>query len=89
MSDGPPQGQKIRWDASAASRHLSDVATATLTANHIVLNFGRRLGEDRPGREQGVALQGRIALQPMTAKHLYDMLNRLVAETAASQSAPG
>lgn len=88
VSDAPPQGQRVRWDGSAARGHRSDLAAATLVANQVVISFGQRQGEDRPGREQAVALQTRIALQPMTAKHLHDMLSRLVAEFAANQPNP-
>ena len=85
MSDPADQGQPVRWDASAARSHRSDIATATLLANQVVLNFGHREGEDRPGHEQMAVLQARVALQPMTAKHLHDMLSRLVAEFAANK----
>ena len=75
MADNP-----VRWDHSAARTHASSVAAATGLAGRIVLSFGARVGEDAPGQEQRVALQRRIALEPVTAKNLHDMLSRLVAE---------
>jgi hypothetical protein len=81
MSD--TAGQRIRWDRTAARSNLCAVATAVNADDRIVLNFGTRTGEDRSGAAQGVSLTRRIAVQPMTAKHLHDMLSRLIAEAAA------
>ena len=85
MSDA---GQRVRWDRSAARQVVGVVAVANAQSDRIVLSFGTRRGEDQPGREQGVTLTQRIALHPMTAKHLHDMLSRLLAEAAANPSAP-
>jgi len=49
-----------------------------------LLHFGVRDGIDRPGQQQGVKLLRRLAMRPMTAKHLHDMLSRLIAEAAAA-----
>ena len=79
----------VRWDHSAARAQVAIVTAAASVADRIVLSFGTRDGEDRPGAEQGVQLARRIALQPMTAKHLHDMLGRLLAEAAATMPGPG
>ena len=86
-SNQSQRGPAIRWDRSAAQGYACRVAVANLEANHVVLSFGARRGEDYPGREQSVVLLRRIAMQPMTAKHLHDMLSRLVAEAAAAAAA--
>jgi hypothetical protein len=83
------RGPAIRWDRSAAQGYASAVAVANLEANHVVLSFGARRGEDYPGREQSVVLLRRIVMRPMTAKNLHDMLSRLIAEAAAAKAEPG
>jgi hypothetical protein len=88
-SDPGGRGPAIRWDRSAAQGYASAVAVANLEANHVVLSFGARRGEDFPGREQSVVLLRRIAMRPMTAKNLHDMLSRLIAEAAAAKAEPG
>ena len=87
-SNNGQRGPAIRWDRSAAQGLACGVAVANLEANHVVLSFGARRGEDYPGREQSVTLLRRIAMQPMTAKHLHDMLSRLIAEAAAAKAEP-
>ena len=76
---------QISWDSSAARSQVAAVASAVSVADQVVLSFGVRHGEDRPGSEQTVSLLRRIALQPMTAKNLHDMLARLLAEAGARQ----
>jgi hypothetical protein len=88
-SDPGGRGPAIRWDRSAAQGYAGAVAVANLEANHVVLSFGARRGEDYPGREQSVVLLRRIAMRPMTAKNLHDMLSRLIAEAAAAKAEPG
>ena len=82
-------GRGVRWDCSAMRQQASDVAQARSVADRIVLSFGVRQGDDTPGREQRVALTRRIALDPMTAKQLHEMLARLIAEVGRSQRSPG
>jgi hypothetical protein len=74
----------IRWDASGARDLVSSIATATEADQRIVLNFGIRRGLDAPGQPRGATLARRVALHPMTAKHLHDILSRLLAETASN-----
>ena len=84
MAEAPGIQTGVHWDRSAARTHRATVTAAASIADRIVLSFGMREGEDKPGAEQAVQLARRIALQPMTAKHLHDMLARLIAETAAT-----
>jgi hypothetical protein len=78
------QGPRVVWDRSAVGVHFSTIATATPIAGEVLLHFGVRDGIDRPGQQQGVKLLRRLAMRPMTAKHLHDMLSRLIAEAAAA-----
>lgn len=82
MDEGAASG--IRWDRSAARSQVASIASVGSASDRVVLSFGVRHGEDAPGAEQGVTLLRRIALQPMTAKHLRDMLARLLAEADAA-----
>lgn len=86
---GGAAGSPVRWDQSAARTQAASVASVTAVADRVVLSFGVRHGEDAPGSLQGVELLRRIALQPMTAKHLHDMLARLLAEATATKPGPG
>jgi hypothetical protein len=81
---GPAAGE-IRWDRSAARDQTASLASAVSAQTRIVLSFGVHRGEDVPGAEQSVSLLRQVALQPMTAKHLHDMLARLIAEANASK----
>jgi hypothetical protein len=90
MSDAAQAGgPSIRWDSSAAHSQASTMAVARTVADRVVVSFGVRTGVDQPGREQGVALLRRIALHPMTAKNLHDMLGRLIADAGAVARKPG
>ena len=90
MSDasGTP-GPRVVWDRSKMHGHVSTIASASSATDQIVLNFGVRQGPDKAGTEQGVSLTRRIVLQPMTAKHLHDMLSRLLAEATTTGENPG
>jgi len=70
----------LSWDASELQRHRCALATASATREEIILNFGAKLGRDFQGGEATVELRRRIALSPLTAKHLLAMLQRLIAE---------
>jgi hypothetical protein len=70
----------LRWDISELQSHRCTLATASVTLEEIILNFGAKLGDDHPGEEATLELLRRIALSPLTAKHLLAMLQRLIAE---------
>jgi hypothetical protein len=76
------------WDRSALNECAGTIASAVSTSIGIVMSFGVRRGSDQPGQEQGARLERQIALSPMTARHLRNMLGRLVAD-AASTKPPG
>ena len=70
----------LRWDTSELESHRCTLATTSATPEEIILNFGVKLGGDRPGEEAMLELLRRIALSPLTAKHLLATLQRLIAE---------
>ncbi len=70
----------LRWDTSELQSHRCTVATASVTREEIILNFGAKLGRDYQGGEMTVELLQRIALRPLTAKHLIETLQRLIGE---------
>jgi hypothetical protein len=87
-SDGATSGPKgasaagpthMNWDTSRMLSHDTTLATASATPTEIILNFGARRGEQNPSGEVTVELLQRIALKPLTAKHLADTLERVIA----------
>lgn len=78
---------EVRWNHASARTCVATVADARTVADQVVLSFGQRVGEDRPGAEQAVSLVRRIALTPMTAKHMHDLLSRLIADATSSKPA--
>lgn len=69
----------MNWDISQRLSHDSTLATASVTPNEIILNFGAKRDHGDPGGEVMVELLQRIALKPLTAKHLADTLERVIA----------
>jgi hypothetical protein len=69
----------MNWDTSRQQGHDSTLATASATLTEIILNFGAKRGGQNPGGEVTVELLQRIALKPLTAKHLADTLERVIA----------
>jgi len=65
------------------------VATASAAREQIILNFGAKRGHDYPGGEVIVELLRRIALDPLTAKHLLATLQRLIADYDARSPRSG
>jgi hypothetical protein len=51
-----------------------------LVKHEIVLNFGAKLAQDDQGEEVAVRLLQRIALRPLTAKRLLELLQKVIAE---------
>jgi hypothetical protein len=70
----------LRWDTAELHSHQCTLATASVTLTEIILNFGARRGRDIPGTEVGIELVQRIALTPLTARHLMATLERLIAD---------
>jgi len=75
----------VQWDTGAMRDHATDIVSASAAHDEIVLNFGRIVPRDGP---QGVELLQRIGLRPLTARHLYDMLGKLVAASDARANEP-
>ena len=73
----------LRWDTSQIESHRCALATANTLDDEIVLSFGAKLGQNGKGSEVGVKLLQRIALRPLTAKRLLEMLEKLIAERDA------
>jgi len=99
QDDGPKTGPKnptlggpshMRWDTSEQQSHACAIATASVTPEDIILNFGAKRGHDHQGGEVAVELLQRIALSPVTAKHLSATLEKVIADddrmTARSKS---
>ncbi len=72
-----PAGRGPRWDDAALQTHHGRLATATSTSTEIVVNVGTT-HSDSPASAISVRLLARIAMTPLTAKRLHDMLGRLI-----------
>ena len=80
-SGGTPS--HLRWDTSQLVTHRCALATASSTDEEIVLSFGEKLAQGPQGREVAVKLLQSIALRPLTAKRLLEMLEKLISERDA------
>ena len=79
MKNGAP-----RWDLTGMSSAYCNVATATATRDSVALNLGvSQSGGARAPAELKSELLHRIVLTPLTAKHLHQILGRLLEEDAA------
>jgi hypothetical protein len=85
---GRPQSGGVQWDLAGMRTHASDIASAVAGPAEVVLNFGARHGADRLGGDVGVSLLQQVELRPLTARHLHDMLARLLAEEDAKANRP-
>lgn len=85
---GQPKSGGVQWDMGGMRTHASDVASATPGTDEVVLNFGVKRGADQVGGDVAVELLRQIGLRPNTAKHLHDMLARLLAEEDARANRP-
>jgi len=85
----PEQGQGVgHWDASRAASSYCNVASATAARGAVVLHMGVTREGGRAAGETGVELLHRVAMSPLTAKHLHQLLSRLIAEHGARPGAP-
>jgi len=90
MSDQAEPGSKapwggVQWDIGAMRTLATDIATVSTATDEVVLNFGRVVTRDGA---QGMDLLQRIGLRPLTARHLHDMLSKLIAEADARANQP-
>ena len=83
-----PGGGAIRWNTEGTKSSYCNVANAISTRETVILNFG--LSQSVAGRsaEMGVDLLHRVVVAPLTAKHLLDLLSRLIAEHDAHSTNP-
>lgn len=70
----------VRWNTSGLTSSYCNVASAIATQTDVVLNLGVSQRADRVGAGLKVELLHRVVLNPRTAKHLYQMLGRLLGE---------
>ncbi|MGH8738903.1 MAG: hypothetical protein ACREVC_16225, partial [Burkholderiales bacterium] len=63
------------------------VVSAGATREAVALNLGLSHGSGRPHAETTVELLHRIVLAPLTAKHLHQLLGRLIDEHDAQRGA--
>ena len=73
----------LRWDTSQLETHLCTLAAASTMDDKIVLNFGSKLAQGGQRKDVAVKLLQRIALRPLTAKRLLEMLEKLITERDA------
>jgi hypothetical protein len=76
----------LRWDTSQLTIHRCALASVSSTDDEIVLSFGAKLAQGAQGKEVGVNLLQSIALRPMIAKRLLEMLEKLITEHDARAS---
>ena len=69
-----------RWDTSAMTSQHCALATATATDEEVILNFGAKVGLQDAGAAVSAELLRRIALRPVTAKHLKALLTRAIGD---------
>jgi hypothetical protein len=81
----PNPGARPRWDNSALNSHRASLATAAATKDEVVLSFGAKTGSDAADEEVTAELLRRIAINPVTAKNLRNLLSRLITEYDQAQ----
>lgn len=68
----------LSWDTSDIVTRTCDIATATTTADRVLLHFGTREADELQVQAFGARLLRQIALRPASARHLRDMLAQAV-----------
>ena len=75
-----------RWDLTGMSSAYCNVASATATRDSVALNLGVSQGSgERASAELKSELLRRIVLTPLAAKHLHQVLGRLLEEDGAQR----
>lgn len=69
-----------RWDTSGLTSSYCNVASASAAGEAVVLNLGLSERDGGPRAEIKTELQHRIALSPLTAKNLHQLLSRVIGE---------
>lgn len=88
MSEADEKAPPVRWDRSHQQDLSSTLVAARAREDHVVIDFGDVVSGE-VGNELSARLQRRIALRPVTAKRLCDMLARLTAEGGVTADAKG
>ena len=87
---GPAEAERgaVRWDTAGAKSSYCNLANASATREAVTLNFGVSQSAERHGAEVGIELLHRVIVSPLVAKHLHDLLSKLVAEHDAHYGNP-
>ena len=85
-SGGKPVG--VQWNTSGLTSSYCNVASAVATQTGVVLNLGLNQRADLPGGGLKVELLHRVVLDPLAAKHLQQLLSRVIAEHDARHGTP-
>ena len=83
-----PEPPRPQWDTSRVRVSFCNIANATATPDGVVLHFGAAPQHGLRQGERIVQLLHRIALRPLTAKNLHQLLSRVLAEHDSGTAAP-
>ena len=83
MSQATGHQPEVRWDLDGATTHTCNVANSEAGPDDVVLNFGATQRKGETPDEVSVHMLRRIALRPMTARTLRDMLRDVIADIDA------
>jgi hypothetical protein len=83
MSQGIGHQPEVRWDLDGATTHICNVANSEAGPDDVVLNFGATQRDGESPAEVSVRMMRRIALRPLTARTLRDMLRDVIADIDA------
>jgi hypothetical protein len=78
----------VRWDTAGSRSSYCNVANAIATRETVVVNFGLTQSVERRRTELGIELLHRVVISPLVAKHLHDLLSKLIAEHDAHSGNP-
>lgn len=84
QSDGG-RAPEVQWDFTGAQTYTSNVANSSAGPDDVVLNFGTTQRPSQASPEMTVQLQRKIALRPLTARTLRDMLRDVIADIDADR----
>jgi Protein of unknown function (DUF3467) len=78
----------MRGVTAGSKSSYCNVANANATRETVILNFGLSQNAERRGAELGIDLLHRVVVSPLVAKHLHDLLSKLMAEYDAHYGNP-
>ena len=85
MSQSPVAGSPLQWDMAGARTQDCDIVSTVGGGHTITFNFGQTVTS---GGALTVGLRRRIVVPPLSAKHLRDALQNLLA-AANAKTEPG